>query len=579
MKSLSIALALVLASACGLGACGSGEVGDTSLPKPAEPQPVQVVTEKPTPQDCIPPACQVFPLPASAHALRLTNPQWERTVRDLLKLDVLPGNSSKFPPDPVSSPDRFGSEAGDLVFSSAHWTPYQTAAEDLAKLVVGEPTYLDKVLPEAAKSGDQAARISAFVSDFLPRAYRRAVEQKEIDAVIATAEAASANVSTGDPFLVRVQWILTAVLQSPKFIYKLSFGDAEAKDGRARLSGYEIAAKLSYGLWGTMPDDGLVAKVKAGKLATKEGVAEVATEMLQDPRAEVGLLDFHDQLYLIEHFGDVKNRPNDLFPAFYPNFMLDAQEDIRKTVRELIITNNGGFKELTTSSVVFVNNDLARAYGIDPATIPELAGAGSDTFAKVEVDAKQRKGILMHVGWLTYEGTPKDPSPIHRGAFVARHVVCSPLGQPPPGAAGANPDKSPQPTNRLRVTETTKGCGDGCHGGAGGVINPLGFSFEGFDSIGQIRTQDGNQPVDTTGEVEVVGKFLGAVPLFETISTNARAHACYAAHWSSYLNGTSLVDVTPKWLSPALDKSLKNGSVRDIIVELVQTDAFLTVSR
>jgi hypothetical protein len=134
-------------------------------------------------------------------------------------------------------------------------------------------------------------------------------------------------------------------------------------------------------------------------------------------------------------------------------------------------------------------------------------------------------------------------------------------------------------TNRDRVTATTAGCGDGCHGGKGGVINPLGFGFEGFDSIGQIRTMDNGAAVDTTGELSLLGKFSGAVSLFDEVSTNARAHACYAAHWSSYLNGTSYVDVTPKWLAPALTKSLKNGSVRDIVVELVQTDAFLTVSR
>ena len=77
----------------------------------------------------------------------------------------------------------------------------------------------------------------------------------------------------------------------------------------------------------------------------------------------------------------------------------------------------------------------------------------------------------------------------------------------------------------------------------------------------------------------MVGKFDDAFALMDKVSTNARAHACYAAHWASYLNGTSFVDVTPRYLSPAVAKSLKNGSVRDIIVEIVQTDAFLTVSR
>jgi hypothetical protein len=580
LQTAGIALAIVGASALTFGGCGTGEVADSSLPKPDAPKPSQATTEVPTPEDCIEPACQDAPLTPTPHAVRLTSPQWERTMRDLLKLGALPGSSIGFPADPASTPDRFGGEAGDLIVTTQHWAAYQKAAEALSALVADDPLALAKILPAAAKTGVTAARIAAFVADFLPRAYRRPVTPAEIAALIAVGESAGSAVTSGDPFVNRVKWILTAILQSPKLLYRIALGEIEAKGGRARLTADEIATKLAYGLWGTMPDDGLVAQVKAGKLATKEGVAEVARTMLDDPRAAAAMLEFHDQLYLVDHYLDVKNRPQDLFPKFYADFMKDAQQDMRRTVEELVIKNNGGVKELSTSSVAFVNKKLAPVYGIDPKNVPALAGdAGADTFAKVQLDPSQRKGLLMHAGWLTYEGSPKDPSPIHRGAFVARHVICSPLGSPPPGAAGADPATKPQPTNRLRVEATTKGCGDSCHGGTGGVINPLGFSFEGFDSIGQVRTKDGDFPVDTTGEVAIVGKFAGAVPLFDAVSTNARAHACYAAHWSSYLNGTSFVDVTPKWLSPAVAKSLKDGSVRDIIVELVQTDAFLTVSR
>jgi hypothetical protein len=574
-----LGLLLVIAGAAAFAGCGSGDIASASLPEAQPPAAVQNVTDTPTPEDCIEPACQDFPLPKTPHAVRLTSAQWERTIQDLLELSAAPGSSVDFPSDPASSPDRFGSEAGDLIVTTQHWAAYQKAAESLAALVTGDSASLDKILPVAAKSGDTNARVAAFVADFLPRAYRREVTAKEIVDVIAAGESAAANVSSGDPFIVRVKWILTAILQSPKLIYRITFGDdASAKDGRARLTAYEIAAKLSYGLWGTMPDGALVAQAKAGKLATKQGVAEVARGMLADPRAAVAMLAFHDQLYLVDHYPDVKNRPADLFPKFYPGLMTDAQQDVRLTVDDLIIKHDGGVKELTTSNVAYVDAQLAKVYGIDESKYPALK-TSPNAFTRVELDPTQRKGILMHAGWLTYEGSPKDPSPIHRGAFVARHVICSPLGSPPPGAAGAMPEKSPQPTNRLRVEETTKGCGDGCHGGKGGVINPLGFSFEGFDSIGQLRTKDGDQPVDTKGETALIGKFDGAIALFDTVSTSARAHACYAAHWSSYLNGSSLVDVTPRWLSPAVAKSLKNGSVRDIVVELVQTDAFLTVSR
>jgi hypothetical protein len=580
MKSrVLLTVVLVIGGAAVLAACNGGDAAQTTLPNVQPPGTAQVTSQGPAPDDCVAPACQDIPLPVSAHAVRLTSPQWERTMRDLLKLSAEPGNSVTFTPDPVSSPDRFGYEAGDLIVTTEQWAKYQAAAEALAALVVDDSAALDKILPAAAKSGDTAARIAAFVTDFLPRAYRREVTPKEISDVIAVGEAAAADASTGDPFEVRAKWVLTAILQSPKVLYRITLGDdATVKDGRARLTDYEIATKLSYGLFGTMPDDEIIAQVKAGKFATNEGVGDYARTMLNDPRASESLIDFHDELYLVDHFADVKNRPVDLFPNFYPGFMADAAQDIRLTVNELVVKNNGGLKDLDTSPIAFVNAPLAKVYGIDTSKYPQLLSTPT-AFVKVQLDPTQRKGILMHAGWLAYEGSPGEPSPIHRGAYVARHVICTPLGSPPPGAAGAMPDKAPGATNRARVTNVTAGCGDGCHGGKGGLMNPIGFSFEGFDSIGQQRTTDDGQPIDTTGAIDLLGSFGNAVQLFDLALQNARTHACYAAHWSSYLNGSSLVDVTPRWLSPAVATSLKDGSVRDIIVALVQTDAFLTVSR
>ena len=585
-----VGLALVLAGSATYAGCGLGDVGQPSLPEATAPGPVGKPVQG-APIDCVQPACQAFPLPVSAHAVRLTSIQWERTVRDLLKLPMLPGNSIEFPPDAVASADRFGSEAGDLIVTTQHWAAYQKAAEQLSSLIVDDENALSALLPDASKDVSAATdvRVKAFVTDFLPRAYRRAVTPAELASVIAAAETAGAA-AAGDPFNARVKWVLTSVLQSPKFVYRITFGSDAVKettygtgssavvDKRSDLTGYEIASKLAYGLWGTMPDDGLLALARDGKL-TRAGIADIARRMLKDPRAATSLAEFHDELYLVEHFAEVKSRPLDLFPNFYDGFDFDTAEDIRRTVKDLIIDGDGTLKDLDTSTVAYVNNRLAPIYGIDPSTIPDIAVAGPDLFVKIKMDGTKRTGILMHPGWLTYEASPKDPSPIRRGAYIARHVLCTPLGSPPPGAAGADPNKAPGATNRERVEATTKGCGDGCHGGAAGVINPLGFSFEDFDSIGKLRAADNNVPVNTKGQAEVIGAFDGSVPLFDLVSKSARAHACYAAHWSAYLNGTSLVDVTPRYLAPAVSRSLKNASVREIIVELVQTDAFLTVSR
>jgi hypothetical protein len=117
-----------------------------------------------------------------------------------------------------------------------------------------------------------------------------------------------------------------------------------------------------------------------------------------------------------------------------------------------------------------------------------------------------------------------------------------------------------------------------------GPINPLGFGFEDFDSVGKHRTRERtpagtDAPIDTNAVVPNVGAFPNAVALLQSLATNPRAHACYAAHWSAYLNGSASVEVTARYLSPALALSLKGAPVRDIIAALVQTDAFLTVSR
>jgi hypothetical protein len=559
-----LATVLVVLVAAAVGGCGTG---DAAAPSAAEP----------VADDCVKPACQDVPLPPSPHVARLTNVQWENTVRDLLRLDTATGLSSTFPADPTAAADEFGRDATSLVVGSILWHEYRQAAEAAASLVVEDGAVLDKLLPEAAKTGDTASRIRAFVEDFLPRAYRRPVLPAEVDAAVAQGDKAVLSEVTSDAFALRARWIITATLESPNFLYRVEGGEGAVRDGRARLGAYELAAKLSYALWGTMPDATLEGYAAADRLATNDGVAAVAQEMLRDPRADAQLLDFHEQLFLADRYAGI-TRQQELFPRWYTQFGSDAQEDVRRTIRELVIDNPGTVKDLYASPTAFTNARLAPVYGIDPATVPELA-AHPGSFAKVTMNAP-RLGLLTHAGWLAFEGHAKDPATIQRGAYFARHVLCLPLGSPPPAARGVDPAKNPAPTNRERVQATTGTCGVGCHTGAGGLINPLGFGFEEFDTLGQLRAKDGDFPIDSSGTIDQLpGAFADAASLMSKASESARTHACYAAHWSAYLNGIAKVDATPRWLLPIVKQSLAGASVRDIVTALVQTDAFLTVSR
>lgn len=534
--------------------------------------------------DCVQPTCRNVPLPSSAHAIRLTHAQWENTIRDLLHLAAAPGLSTSFPADPAPPGDRFGTAGDSLLVTSALWHEYQRAAEALAELVVTTPSTLEALLPTAAKSGDDVeARTFAFVEDFLPRAYRRPVTQAEVAAAVALGARAAASDATSEPFLLRVRWILAGVLQSASFLYRLEGGEEAVVDGRARLGPYELASKLSYSLWGTMPNDELRGYAASGKLSKPDALTSIVKEMVAAPSFDRTLVDFHEQLFRVPAFSGVV-RQTKLFPKFYPQFGADAQEDVRRTIRDLIVTNPGSVADLYGSKAAWVNASLAGVYGIDPASVPGLAAAPT-SFMRVEMPGP-RAGILSHVGWLAMQGKPKDPATIQRGVFIARHTLCLPVGSPPPAAAGKDPSQILAPTNRARVSGLTAGCGDGCHGGAGGVINPFGFAFEEFDALGQLRTTDGAFPIDSTGSVaplpngfSLPSDFADASSLMALLSENRWTHACYAAHWNAYLNGISDLRPTSAWLAPIVTKSLKGASVRDLVAELVQQDAFTTVSR
>lgn len=572
-----IPLLLVLATGCDGGSPAEAHFD----PPPASS--VAGTPDEPAAPPCVQPTCRKVPLPASPHAVRLTHAQWESSVRDLLHLAAAPGLSVSFPADPAPPSDQFGRASDALVVSNALWKEYQRAAEALAELVVGSASSLDALLPASAKSGDVATRVNAFVADFLPRAYRRPVTAAETAAVVALGEKAALSDTTSDPFLLRVRWILAGVLQSAGFLYRIEGGEGPVVNGRARLGPYELASKLAYALWGTMPDDTLRGAAASGKLSTSDGLAAVVQEMLADARVEPAFADFHDQLFRVRAFAGAV-RQTSLFPQYYPRFGADAQEDVRRTVRDLLVTNAGTVADLYASRTAWVNAPLARIYGIDPAAVPALAAA-PDSFARVEMPGP-RAGILSHVGWLAMEGKAKDPATILRGVFVARHVACVPLGSPPPAAAGKDPSQIAAATNRERVSALTSGCGDGCHGGPGGVINPLGFAFEEFDSLGALRSKDGDVPIDSSGAIEpqpdgfsLPGAFTDAASLMNALARSPWTHACYAAHWNAYLNGVTKLDVRSRWLAPIVSASLNGASVRDVVAALVQTDAFTTVSR
>jgi hypothetical protein len=457
---------------------------------------------------------------------KLSNAQWEASVQDLFYLDAPTDLSQTFTPEPADGGYDNQAAATQTVAGDA-WVRYQNAAEEVAKLVAGDPQKLAKLVPAGAPS-DSAGKARATISDLGLRTYRRPLSTAEVDAYVAHYDKGAA-LDTADAFRGGMQLVIQTMLQSPHFLYRVE-SSAQADGPRIWLSGYEIATRLSYALWNTTPPRELLDAAGAGQLSTPDGVKSRATSMLADPRAASVLTRFHEQTFRTAVFGSQSK--DDKFGFDAGALAPVLQEESRLFFKD-IAAAGGGIRDILTKPVAYVNEQTAPFYG--------LTGISGSTLQKVDLDATRRGGLLMQVGFLAQTGARTLTDPVHRGLAVLRQVLCDDPDPPPPNVMTNAPSVPPGKTTRQTYEEATK-CGVGCHNT---LINPPGFAFEHFDTVGKWRDDEGGLPIDVTGTFGVrVGwtyeakhendpimiQFDGAMDLMTKVSDLERTHECYARH-------------------------------------------------
>lgn len=495
----------------------------------------------------------------SSRIPRLTHRQYQNTVRDLLSLDAeAPAFGSTFTPDANEGGFLFDNNGGGLDVDAIHWGEYQREAEAVAAYVTAEPARLDRI----AGPGRDAA---AFIRTLGQRAHRRPLTPEEVAEYTELFNAGQALFPDLDAFVAGARILVTALLQSPFFLYRVEDSEA-ATDGAIPLSDYEIASRLSFALWNTMPDAELFSAAAAGELHTPDQVAEQAARLLEDPRAEDVVYDFHRQFFDVYRFGNIA--PSETaFEGVSPDLDLYAMRENELFVRD-VFRSNGGYLQMLTSTDTFVNAELARIYGLE--------GSFGDEFVRVTLDPTQRRGVFTQVGFLASHATSRDPDPIHRGVFVAKRVVCIRISAPP-DMVPRLPDPMGR-TNRQNVeshTETEHTCAS-CHEA---LINPFGFPFESFDAIGAHRTLDREQPVDTTS-APMIGtqrvRVENALDLADTLAESPLAHECYARSWMEFVLGRPRVPTDLPLTKRVGSLSSEGASIRELILALVTSPAFLT---
>lgn len=543
---------LVAVAALGAYGCDGELLGDAGDPKQSEPgAPAQ---EEPQSGSGEPPG--VDGVGWMTRLPRLSHAQWENTVRDLLRLDAAPGLSATFSLDPDDKTfDTFTART----VSANLWNDYQRAAETLAERVTGDPAALQRILPAAAP--EDAA---TFVAELGLRAFRRPLSPKELAAYVGLFEEGVARAEGEASFARGAELVITALLQSPHFLYRIE-RSTEADGDRIWLDGYEIASRLSYALWNTMPSDELLAAAGAGELDTEQGVLAWARRMLDDERAADTIVSFHDQFFGVSGYGTIAKNAV-LFPTFTADLGPTLQAEARAFVREVVALGDGGIAELLTSPIGFVNAQTAPFYGVE--------GTFGEALEKVQLDPRQRAGILTQLGFLSRYASQTQSDPILRGVHVSLDVLCIDL-PPPPNGIPPLPGIGEGQTNRQRVEDSTgAGACRNCHVP---FINPLGFAFEHYDAVGQWRDTDNGQPVDASDTYELDGvrvSYDGAIELSGLLAESATVHACYSKKWFEYVFGRAPADVESGVLDDLSNLSKGGAGVRELLATMTTLDTF-----
>jgi hypothetical protein len=503
---------------------------------------------------------------ASPRVVRLTHEQWENTIRDLFQLPTRTGLSSMFTPDAKTGGFIFDNDATSLAVDQSLWTAYQLAAGDLVELVMTSSSTLAKILP--ADGGDDAARARAFIEQFGSRAFRRPLEPAEVDAYVTLFGTGSSVYAGVSGFDAGVRLVINAMLQSPHFIYRIERSTKSA-DARIPLDGWELASRLSYTIWNTMPDETLFTAAASGKLTTASGAEAEARRLLDDPQAEEVIAKFHQVLFDVEKYESI-NPLAAVFPNAPAGLPALAEQESDLFVRG-VFNGGGGYRDLLTSSTSYVNAELAKLYG--------LSGSFGASFQQVSLDSSRRSGIFTQIGFLAANATAVDPDPIHRGAYLARRIACLTVAAPPA-------DIPPLPeagdmTNRETVEAHTEQPGSECAGCHTPYINPFGFAFENYDAVGAWRDTDNGKPVDATSSPlldETHVPVSGAVDLANQLAASKSVHDCYVKHWVEFAFGRPQVQEDYSMISGVGALSKDGAGIKDVLAKLVTSPAFLNRS-
>ena len=540
----------------GSGSNGSGSNGSGSNGSGSNGSGSNGGGQTPTPTPVTPSAS----LDVGASGLRrLTAEQYRNTVRDLLQLpaarDLVTVGSL---PSDGSLGERFASNVAS-VLGPADGDKYADAADVLAGKAAENLTNLVPCAP-ASGNADCAGK---FIEAFGRKAFRRPLTPAEVTRYTAVYTA-------GGDFTTGVRMVISAFLQSPKFLYLVEVVPADGAGKVLELDAWAVAARLSYFLLNSMPDDQLFAAAESGALKNLDEIGKQAARLVGDARFKETVNYFHDQWMEMELLRSAEKEPM-LFPAWNAALKTAQEEQIRRFVQGVMFEGDGKVETLLTASYSYLSGPLYALYGLTPP-----AGAAANAWTKVDLDPKQRIGLMTHPGVMAAMAHEDRTSFILRGKLVREALLCTPMPPPPPGVDASETNIDPKLTAQERAAQHRKdpSCAS-CHA----HFDPLGFAFEIYDGLGKFRTTDvTGKAIDSKAEItgtSVDGPAADAVDLMKKLGSAKDVRNCVSQQWLKFALGRDL-DMkedasTLEALSKALDET--GGKMPEMMGAIARSNA------
>lgn len=485
--------------------------------------------------------------PVSAPMRAMTARQFDWVVEDLLGDTTRPARVLQRP----QSETRFDNHHEWIAPDEVLLRFYVSTAEALAtNALPRQATLFPCANPTNANA--ESACLDQILDTFARRAWRHTLsadERTSLRTVFTTVRGL-----TGATWNDGLSAVLQVLLQSPQFLYLTEVGSpvANAERPTSQLTPIEVASRLSFLLWGSVPDVTLLDAAEQGRLVTKDDVSREARRMLADAKARRGYLDFSRQWLELETI-DAVNKDSTRFPSWNAMLATAAASELDAFAGDTF-ASGGSYRDLMLGTQTNATGALATVY------------AGST-----------RAGVLTRVAWLATHAHPLDTSPTLRGKAIRTRFLCEEIPAPPPGVNVMLPNIAGPSTLRQRLAahlEAGSSCAQ-CHI----LMDPIGFGLEEYDAMGAGRTTETNGlAIDSTGSLVAGGNttnFTGGGGLSQALADSTQAQRCYVTQTWRYAHGRSETSKDRCHLDAAMASLPPQATLQDLVVAVVTSDAFL----